>query len=118
MNNKIEVCKTSIVDPEKVALVKAKLPGSNDIIRLSETFKALGDPTRLQIVLALSYQELCVCDLAMVVNMSISAISHQLRILKGMKIVSFRKFGKMVYYSLDDDHIRNLVNETMTHISE
>lgn len=117
-NNNIEICKTNIVDPDKVNLVKGKLPHIQDVNYLSETFKALGDPTRLQIVLALSYEELCVCDLATVVNISISAISHQLRILKGMKIVSFRKDGKMVYYSLDDGHIRNLLNEAMTHISE
>jgi len=118
MNDKIEICQTNIVDPEKVNLVKGKLPNSQHVNNLSETFKALSDPTRLQIVLALSHEELCVCDLATVVNISISAISHQLRILKGMKIVSFRKAGKMVYHSLDDDHIRNLVNEAMTHISE
>ena len=118
MKNNIEICKTNVVDPEKVEKVKGKLPDSQDINSLSETFKALSDPTRLKIVLALSHEELCGCDLATVANISISAISHQLRILKGMKIVSFRKAGKMVYYSLDDDHIRNLVNEAMTHISE
>lgn len=118
MNDKIEICETKIVDPEKVEQVKSKLPVSQDINYLSKTFKALGDATRLQIVLALSHEELCVCDLATVVNISISAISHQLRILKGMKIVSFRKSGKMVYYSLDDNHIKNLVNQAMTHITE
>lgn len=118
MNDKIEICQTNVVDPEKVELVKRKLPKPQEINNLSETFKVLGDATRLQIVLALSYEELCVCDLATVVNISVSAISHQLRILKGMKIVSFRKSGKMVYYSLDDNHIKNLVNEAMTHITE
>jgi len=118
MNDKIEICKINVVDPEKVNLVKGKLPNLQDVNNLSETFKALSDPTRLKIVLALSHEKLCVCDLAAVVNISISAISHQLRILKGMKIVSFRKSGKMVYYSLDDDNIRNLVNEAMTNIAE
>ena len=118
MNNKIEICETNIVDPVKVNRVRENIPDLKSINALSETFKALGDATRLPIVLALSYEELCVCDLATVVNISVSAISHQLRILKGMKIVSFQKSGKMVYYSLDDNHIKNLVNEAMTHITE
>jgi ArsR family transcriptional regulator len=118
MNDKIEICETNIVDPGKVKLVREKLPDSKSIHELAETFKALGDRTRLKIVLALAHEELCVCDLATVVNISISAISHQLRILKGLKIVAFRKSGKMVYYSLDDKHIENLVNEAMTHILE
>jgi ArsR family transcriptional regulator len=118
MNNNIEICKTNIVDPDKVEQVKKKLPNSKEINNLSETFKALSDPTRLQIILGLSYNELCVCDLATIIDISISAISHQLRILKGLKIVSFRKSGKMVYYSLDDNHIKNLIGEAMIHINE
>lgn len=118
MNAEIKICETNIVDSEKVNQVKEKLPDSKVVNDLSETFKALGDPTRLKIVLTLSHEELCVCDLATVVNISISAISHQLRILKGLKMVTFRKSGKMVYYALDDKHIENLVNEAMTHILE
>ncbi|HDP94940.1 MAG TPA: ArsR family transcriptional regulator [Candidatus Aminicenantes bacterium] len=118
MNNKIEICEASVVDPEKVNRVKGKLPDLKDVHDLSETFKALGDATRLKIVLALAQEELCVCDLATVANISVSAISHQLRILKGLKIVAFRKSGKKVYYSLEDNHIENLVNEAMNHILE
>ena len=118
MNDKIEICKTNIVDPEKVEQVIGKLPDLQRVHTLAETFKALADPTRLKMVLALSHEELCVCDLANVVKLSISAISHQLRILKGMKIVSFRKSGKMVYYSLDDMHVKNLIDLAMTHIAE
>ena len=116
---KIEICKITVIDQQKVNRVNRLLPNNRDITELSETFKVLGDPTRLRIVLALSMEdELCVCDLATIVNISVSAISHQLRLLKGMKIVSYRKEGKMVYYSLDDSHIENLINEAASHIKE
>lgn len=117
-NTKIELCKTTIVDQEKVNRVNKQLPDQRDITTLSETFKVLNDPTRLRIVLALSMEELCVCDLATITNISVSAISHQLRLLKGMKLVTYRKQGKMVYYSLDDSHVVNLIKEAMTHIRE
>ena len=115
----IEICKTTVIDQHKVNRVNNLLPTNRDIIELTETFKVLGDPTRLRIVLALSMEEeLCVCDLATIINISVSAISHQLRLLKGMKIVTYRKEGKMVYYSLDDYHIENLINEATNHIKE
>ena len=115
---KIETCKSSIINQEKVDKVNSLLPDDKDIRELAETFKVLNDPTRLRIVLALSFEELCVCDLAALINVSVSAISHQLRLLKGMKIVTYRKQGKMVYYSLDDSHVANLVNEAINHINE
>jgi len=116
---KVEICKTKIIDQHKVNRVSRLLPNNRAITELSETFKVLGDPTRLRIVLALSMEEeLCVCDLATIINISVSAISHQLRLLKGMKIVRYRKEGKMVYYSLDDDHIENLIKEATNHIKE
>lgn len=117
-NSKIELCKTNIIDQQKINKVKRLLPNIKAITALSEIFKVLSDPTRLRIVLALSMEELCVCDLATLINVSISAISHQLRLLKGMKIVTYRKAGKMVYYSLDDQHVRNLINEAQKHILE
>lgn len=118
MDDTIEICETNIVDPDKVNRVRENLPDLKHIQAMAETFKALGDPTRLKIVLALAHEELCVCDLATVVDISVSAISHQLRILKGLKILAYRKSGKMVYYSLSDKCIQNLVNEAMTHILE
>ena len=117
-NGKIEICKTRIVDQKKVEEVKKNLPEDKDLLLLAETFKVLSDPTRLKIVLALSKGELCVCDLTSLFNVTVSAISHQLRLLKTMKIVSYRKEGKIVYYSLDDDHIHNLIQETWNHINE
>jgi len=115
---KIEVCKTEVVNYEKVERARNRLPGDQDITELSETFKVLSDPTRLKIVLALTNEEMCVCDLAALIDVSISAISHQLRLLRSMRLVSYRKEGKMVYYRLDDDHVENLINEASKHVGE
>lgn len=115
---KAEVCKTTIINREQVERIKASLPSKQDVSSLSEIFKVISDPTRLQMALALSVQELCVCDLAAIVNLSVSAISHQLRLLKSMKIVTNRKQGKMVFYKLDDQHIENLIKESLVHIKE
>ena len=106
--NENDVCKIDSVDYEKVEKVKATFPEQNVIVSLADFFKAIGDPTRLKIVLALMKEELCVCDLAALINVTVSGISHQLRILRGLKIVRNRKEGKMVYYSLADNHIENL----------
>ncbi len=118
MDEKIEICKTNIVNYEKVNKVNQALPDNRDITELSETFKVLSDPTRLRIVLALSMEELCVCDLATIVKTSVSAISHQLRLLKSRKLVTYRKEGKVVYYQLDDDHVVNLIMAATEHIKE
>ncbi len=114
----MEICEITIVDPDKVQSTSTSLPDARDVEELSNLFKILGDPTRLRIVLALSVNELCVCDLAAVTQMSISAISHQLRLLRNMNIVSNNKQGKMVYYKLDDHHIESLIKESLTHIKE
>ncbi len=118
MKSKTGICKTTSVDIAKVAKTSATLPPEHDIIEMAETFNVLGDPTRLKIVLALTVGELCVCDLATLIGVSVSAISHQLRLLKGMRIVKYRKAGKMAYYSLDDAHIENLVREAVNHAKE
>ncbi len=83
---------------------------------LAETFRALADPTRIRIIAALSRQELCVLDLARILNMTGSAISHQLRLLRGQRLVKYRKEGKAVYYSLDDIHISHLFAEGVRHV--
>jgi DNA-binding transcriptional ArsR family regulator len=114
----IEICKENVVDIIKVNKVRATLPDNHEILDLSDTFKTLGDPTRLKIVLALAKEEFCVCDLSSLINLSISAISHQLRLLRNMKLVKFRKEGKMVYYTLDDSHIENIIREGQTHVNE
>ena len=114
----VETCKVTAVDQRRVAQVTKRLPGGGHITDLAEVFKVLSDPTRLRIVLALSMEELCVCDLAAVVNLSISAVSHQLRLLKGRKLVAYRKQGKQVFYRLDDDHVINLIQEAASHVRE
>lgn len=90
----------------------------NTILNLSETFGALSDPTRVKILHALSKSELCVCDISAVLDMTISAVSHQLRVLRNMRLVKFRKAGKMVYYSLDDEHIVRLFKVAYDHVNE
>ncbi len=116
--SKVETCGVTAVDRRRVARVNGRLPGDRHIGDLAETFKVLSDPTRLRIVLALSMEELCVCDLAAVVGLSVSAVSHQLRLLKGHKLVAFRKQGKQVFYRLDDHHVINLIHEAASHVQE
>ena len=87
-----------------------------EILGLSEIFKTLGDPTRLRILQALSQEELCVCDLVEVLEMTQSAVSHQLRVLRDQRLVKYRKEGKMVFYSLDDEHIINLFAQGLAHV--
>ena len=111
------LCKTTIINYERVDKVKKCLP--SDIKLSAEVFKVLSDPTRLKIVLALLCRErLCVCDLAAIADITVSGISHQLRLLKNMKLVSYIKEGKMVYYSLNDSHVVNVLNEAVEHIKE
>jgi ArsR family transcriptional regulator len=112
------VCQTVCVNEENVKKVsKAMLP-SEKLLDLAELFKILGDHTRVRILHALFHSELCVCDLASILKMNQSAISHQLRVLRSAKIVKFRKEGKNVYYNLDDDHVKVLMNEGLDHVQE
>lgn len=100
---------------ERAEYLKGKLL---EVAGLSELFKALGDETRTKILYLLSEQELCVCDMADLLEMSLPAVSHHLRLLKAMRLVKYRRDGKQVYYSLDDDHIVNLIREAQEHFSE
>ncbi len=112
------VCSVEIVNQQKVDYVNQVLPSKMVTRDMAELFKALADPTRLRIVQALLQEELCVCDISAIVDVSISAISHQLRLLRSMHIVKFRKQGKMVYYSLEDEHIAQLVKIALEHVKE
>ncbi len=116
--NNDTVCSVVAIDEEKVKAVTNLMPKETEVRRTAETFKILGDPTRLKIVLALTKEELCVCDLSALIGVSVSAISHQLRLLRTLRIVKNRKEGKMVYYSLDDSHIENIISEALVHINE
>lgn len=113
-----DVCEITAIHPEKVAAARKLMKDGEIINRLAESFQVLADPTRLKIVLALSTQELCVCDLAALVGLSESAVSHQLRLLRGLRVVKYRREGKMAYYTLDDEHVSNLLNEGLRHVEE
>lgn len=97
---------------------KTKKLSDKALLRLSEIFKTLGDPTRLRIINTLLSGEMCVCDLSSVLEMDHSAVSHQLRLLKDRRIVKLRKSGKIAYYSLDDEHVVALFNEGLKHIND
>jgi DNA-binding transcriptional ArsR family regulator len=103
---------------EAIRAAKKTLTNDQTIVDIAETFKVLGDQTRLKIVLALTKQELCVLDLAAVVGITESAISHQMRLLKTLRLVKKRKDGKLVFYSLDDEHIEDLIRVAARHSAE
>ena len=94
------------------------MKGGTAIERAADTFKILGDPTRLRLVHALAREELCVCDLAMLLDQSQSTVSHSLRSLRQMRLVRYRKVGKIAYYTLDDEHIARLVGVAFEHVEE
>ena len=109
-------CDVRSVDREKVALAKAKLLGDETYASLSEVFSALGDSNRAKIVYSLLDQELCVCDIAGVVGISESAVSQHLRILRTLRLVRQRKEGRMMYYSLNDEHVNRLLGVCLEHV--
>lgn len=113
-----EICKEESLHPEAIARAQASLPERHHLYDMVEVFKILGDASRLKILLALASEELCVCDLATLVNTSVSAVSHHLRLLKGLKLVKFRKEGKLVYYTLADHHVESIVAQAMDHVTE
>ena len=113
-----DACEVNVVDARKVTSVRRKMHSAAAVQLLAETFRVLGDPTRVKIVFALSKEELCVCDLATIVGASQSAVSHSLRALRQMELVRYRKQGKIAYYSLDDDHIGRLIDEGFDHVRE
>lgn len=98
--------------------VKFNLPDNEILYRLSDFYKVFGDSTRIRILYVLFESEVCVCDIADALNMTISAISHQLRILKNANLVKFRKEGKTSYYSLADDHVKTIIAQGLEHIKE
>lgn len=113
----IEVCTSCEIHRECVNCVKESMLDQDTFIKVSDLFKVLGDYTRIKIIYALFKKELCVCDISEVLGMSQSSISHQLRVLKAYRLVKFRKEGKVVYYSLDDEHIKQLFNAGLEHVS-
>lgn len=112
-----QTCEITCIDQAKVDTVRQQLQPDKVITTIADTFKVLGDPTRAKIIYALMLEELCVCDIACLLRTTKWAISHQLRILRNMNVVSFRKAGKIAYYSLNDTHIRNLFGEALKHVT-
>ena len=118
MKEIINKCDCNFIHEEVVDKVKGKMPEDEKLYDLAELFKVFGDTTRIKILYALFEEEMCVCDIADLLNMTQSAISHQLRILKQARLVKFRKEGKTVYYSLDDNHINQIFDCGLCHIEE
>ena len=117
-DNKIESCNSTIIHKDIVKKVKESLPDEEILYNLADLFKAFSDSTRIKILYALFQEELCVCDLAALLDMTQSAISHQLRVLKSNRLVKYRREGKVIYYSLSDDHIKHIFNDGFKHILE
>lgn len=115
-NCEFEGCEAFCVHQD--ALEQVRLPGPEEVEAMAELFKLFGDPTRLKILCSLTQQELCVCDLAELIGMNQSAVSHQLRLLKQGRLVKSRREGKSVFYSLADSHVYTVLAQGMEHISE
>ncbi len=113
-----DVCEVFNPNNQVVKLMKEKTLSEDVVHELAEIFKTMSDPTRIKILYALKEQELCVCDLSELLDMSSSAISHQLRVLRNNKLVKYRKEGRSVYYSLDDDHVMCLFGQGLEHVLE
>ena len=113
-----EFCSCDIVHNNIIEMVKQKMPQEEKLYDLAELFKVFGDTTRVKIISALFEAEMCVCDIAELLSMTQSAISHQLRVLRQAKLVKHRKEGKVVFYSLDDEHIKTIFNQGLEHILE
>lgn len=118
IHDEIERCDVTEAHGDIIGRARAEMPPVEMLYDLAELFKIFGDSTRIRILYALFEEEMCVCDIAQLLNMTQSAISHQLRLLKQSKLVKNRRDGKTVYYSLADDHVRTVINQGMDHIME
>lgn len=111
-------CEAIIIHEDKIKEVQEHLLDDQELENMSIIFKLLSDPTRIKILYALEKQELCVCDISVVLDMTQSAVSHQLKLLRMNKLVKHRKEGKTVFYSLDDDHVHLIFNQALAHVNE
>lgn len=114
----LDRCENTVIHEDVVNQVRESMPEEEKLYDLAELFKVFGDTTRIKILCALSQTQMCVCDIAALLNMTQSAISHQLRVLKQARLVKYQKKGKVVYYSLDDDHVMQMFNQGLEHIRE
>ena len=113
-----ECCDVVAAHTDIIREVRGRMPGEETIRELADFYKVFGDATRIRILCALLQAEVCVCDLAELLGMSQSAISHQLQVLKKSKLVKYRREGKTVFYSLADDHVRTILGQGMEHVTE
>ena len=114
----IESCNCTIIHEDVINEVKSSIPQDEILYDLADLFKIFGDSTRIKILCGLFQAEMCVCDIAALLGMTQSAISHQLRVLKQSRLVKYRKEGKIVYYSLEDEHVKRIFDQGLIHISE
>ena len=114
----LELCEATEIHEDLLKVVRDTMPEETELYDLAELFKVFGDSTRIRILFVLFEAEVCVCDLAEVLHMTQSAVSHQLKILKQAKLVSARREGKSVFYSLADDHVRTIIAQGREHIEE
>ena len=111
-------CACVKLHPDKIAYAEIQRPNDEELFALADLYKVFGDSTRIRILYALYNTELCVCDIAELLGMTLSAISHQLRVLKQARLVKFRRSGKTVFYSLADDHIHSILGQGIDHVRE
>ena len=116
--NAAPTCEDHVVHTEIAEAVRKELPDEDELFDLAELFKIFGDSTRVKILYLLFESEMCVCDIAELLGVTVSAVSHQLRVLKSAKLVKFRKEGKSVFYALADDHVSSILAQGMEHIRE
>ena len=112
------VCEFMHVHEEIVDKVEKAMPGEQELLDLAEFFKVFGDSTRIKILYVLSQSEMCVCDIAQLLGLTQSAVSHQLRALKNVRLVKSRREGKTVFYSLADDHVKTIIDQGLEHVRE
>ena len=117
-SNEIEKCDSNVTHDDIIAQVREKMPDDEILLNLADLYKVFSDSTRVKILCALQYSEMCVCDIASLLGMTKSAISHQLRTLRQTRLVKYRRDGKEVYYSLDDEHVGNIFEQGMLHVRE
>lgn len=114
----MEKCATTMIHEEVVNRVKEQMPEESKLIETAELLKVFGDPTRIKIICALMKEEMCVCDLSALLEVSQSAVSHQLKTLKQTRLVKYRREGKVIYYSLDDEHVSEIFEAGYKHVME
>lgn len=118
INLEVPCCEEPAVHSDLVASVKADMPDIGTMYDLADLYRVFADSTRIRILYVLFEKEVCVCDIAGILNMTVSAVSHQLRVLKNARLVRFRKEGKVCFYSLADDHVKTIIGQGIEHLTE